>query len=312
MNSGRQLEKPHLVFFRDTPEGMMNRPPLASSLQHLDTSFLLLSMGRYPHALVSCGSAIESALKAAINAGPESRLEFKELINKARLSCPSLTLLNDDAIRRFRDKRNEIIHYGFSPKDDELSAKLLLETGYTLLENCYDAFFQFMLVGKNDVYGGLDVDLARHLEIARKVYAKAKNEPNVNLTYCFLSLIHQVRWDLRENMLSYWQKEVINSEEESLHEISWDMRKEYKQELSWKVMDPSFDFDCPICGASDDFVCQLDDELLENAQISLKRGACVNCGFMIPKNCPFLADELCTKQIDQAKSTILKEYGIKQ
>src|SRR5437588_473581 len=118
-------EKPELIFFRDTPKDLLNRPPLASSLQNLETSFLLLAVWRYPHGLVSCASAIESALKAAFN---KRRKGFGELLKLANAELPGDVFSQAD-LDEFRDKRNEIVHYGFSPKDDEISAVLLLKTG---------------------------------------------------------------------------------------------------------------------------------------------------------------------------------------
>ena len=53
--------EPTLGFFRCKPEGMAARPPLSSSLQNLESCFFLVAFGRYPHALVSCASAIESS-----------------------------------------------------------------------------------------------------------------------------------------------------------------------------------------------------------------------------------------------------------
>ena len=85
-------DEPRLIFFRDTPMDLITHPPLASSLQHLETSFLLIAMGRYPHALVTCGSAIESVIKAAINASPDDRLDFRELIKKAMFMVDSFQI----------------------------------------------------------------------------------------------------------------------------------------------------------------------------------------------------------------------------
>ena len=76
-------EKPKLIFFRETPKDLQIRPPLASSLQHLETSFLLIAMGRYPHALIACASSIESCIKAALNKTSDDRLEFKKLYVQA-------------------------------------------------------------------------------------------------------------------------------------------------------------------------------------------------------------------------------------
>lgn len=302
-------DEPTLLFLRNKPVGLMTRPPLASSLQHLETSFLLIAIGRYPHALVTCGSAIESAIKAAINASPEDRLDFKKLINKARQLSPKFTNLSQDEIKDFRLKRNEIIHFGFSPKDNEISAVLLLRTGYNLIEQCYKAFFQFPLIGEGDDYGGLLPDVARHLNIARRVYIKAEKQKELNLSYCFISFAHKIRWSIQHWMISDWQKNLLHSEEES-GSASWEFQEKQKEELSWKTFNIPWHFDCPVCGDPDTFICELDDNRLDKGEVSLKRGACVNCSLVIPKNSPFLADELCAEQFNEARPKILKQYGI--
>ena len=228
-------EKPELIFFRDTPKDLMNLPPLASSMQHLETSFLLLAMNRYPHALVSCGSAIESALKAAIKAKPNDRYDFKELISSAYQLCPTFSTLKESDIKDFRNKRNKIIHYGFSPKDDEESAVLLLRTGYVLIEECYRTFFQFNLYGDKKSYGGLLPDLAHHLVIAKKVYNRIKVENQIDFSYCFRSFTHAIRWGLQGWAMSDWQIEIVTKETESGW-ASWEYKMKLEQELSSNIL----------------------------------------------------------------------------
>ena len=109
--------------------------------------------------------------------------------------------------------------------------------------------------------------------------------------------------------MSDWQKDLLHSEEESGW-ASWEFQQEQKEELSWKMFDASWHFDYPVCGDPDSFICELDANQLVKGEVSLKRGACVNCSLVIPKNCPFLTDELCAKQLDEARPKILKEYGI--
>jgi HEPN domain-containing protein len=300
-------EEPALEFFRRRPAELSSRPPLASSLQHLETSFLLISAGRYPSALVSCGSAVESAMKAALNLTPDDRLDFKELMDKVEEKFPSFTKISRGNIKEFRFKRNEITHHGYSKKDDEISAILLLKTGYRLVEDCYRNFFQFELCARNGSLGGLREDLDNHLRVAGEVYKKAQGKEGLDLTYCFLSFAHTIRWDKQQSLLTDWQREVLNTEAET-GEISWVFQHRQKERLSRN--EPAWNFDCPVCEEYESFVCELDKGQLEKSQIRLTRGACVNCGFLVPKNCPYLLDELCKDQIDSAKPTILKDYGI--
>ena len=57
--------KPTLLFFRHHPEALVGDGTLTSSLQSLETSFLLISLSRFPHALTACFTAIETAIRAS-------------------------------------------------------------------------------------------------------------------------------------------------------------------------------------------------------------------------------------------------------
>lgn len=300
-------EEPKLMFFRETPKNLLNHPPLASSLQHLETSFLLIATGRYPHALIACASAIESSIKAATKKTSVDRLEFKKLINEAKEYFPLFTSISNDKIREFRNKRNEIIHFGFSPKDDEKSAILLLQTGYNLLAECYEAFFNFSLQGKDNNYGGLNPDIAYHFNVAKRIYVKAQKEKAQDLTYCFISFAHFIRYGILHWFMPDWQH-ILTSEDEGGWK-SFEFKENQKEKLR-RSLDPSWDFNCPVCDRPESFICELDDKLLEESMISLKRGVCVHCNLLIPRDCPFLADELCAEQINIMRPTILKEYGL--
>ena len=139
-------KKPELLFFRNTPDCLMSRPPLCSSLQNLESCFLMTALGRFPHALVAAASSAESAMKAALNLPPEDRIHAKPLYAQARTNYPALLSFDDDDLETFRNTRNRIAHYGFSPHDDEATATLLLKTGLPFLIACNKEFFDFDLV----------------------------------------------------------------------------------------------------------------------------------------------------------------------
>ena len=303
-------EQPTLYFFRDWPANLINRPPLASSLQHLETSFLLIAMYRYPHALVSCGSAIESAIKAAINATPNDRLDFKELIEKAEQKFPLFTTINKTDIKSFRSKRNEIIHYGFSPKDDGISAIHLLRTGYDLLEDCYKSFFQFSLSGDNNSMGGLNPDFSHHLRIARAAYHKYKESKELDFTNCFISFARKVQCYMRPTFMTKWENNKLYADVIIDNGESWDFNEKQIEKIS-RTMDIPWRFNCPVCDEIDSFVCDLDDDQLDLGKVSLKKGTCGNCSLSISSNFSFLVDELCKDQFDREKPKIFKDLGIK-
>jgi hypothetical protein len=163
------VEKPELIFFRDTPKNWLDHSPLASSLQNLETSFLLLAMRRYASALVTCASAIENSIKAAFK--DSRRTRFVTLLNRAN-SAFGPNAFSEENLDEFRRLRNAITHYGFSGGDEETSASMLLRTGYPLLEQCYRSFFEYNLKRGMEEYGGLLPNLDHHLGVAEDVYLR--------------------------------------------------------------------------------------------------------------------------------------------
>jgi hypothetical protein len=309
----KSKEQPMLIFFRQTPENLLENPPLASSLQHLETSFLMVALRRYPHALISCASAIESALKAAFQINPRGRningekYDLQTLLNMALERVPANSNITSSALDCFRIKRNEIIHYGFSAKDDEISATLLLKTGYLFLEQCYMSFFDFPLKSVGKKYGGLLPEYSHHLGIAQNVYMKARNEAGLNFTYCFRAFSKLITWGLQDSMMSNWQRDVINTEYENCFELGANMQDKDKASIEREFI-VSWAFDCPICNEPDTFICELDQDRLEKREISLMRGMCVHCSLIIGKKHPYLTDELCAAQINEVKPIIIHEY----
>lgn len=299
-------DTPELIFSQYPPNNWLNLPPLASSLQNLETSFLLLAMRRYASALVSCASAIESSMKAALK--DRGRTKLVSLLQQAN-SAFGANAFSDEELNEFRTMRNAIVHHGFSRKDEETSARVLLRTGYPLLEQCYRTFFDYSLKRREEEYGGLLPNLDRHLEVAEDVYLKVKDTPRLECSYCFIPLGHEVRLMIQNSMLSSWQLEVLQNEE-STGDQSWALQDAYKNQLLRESFANVWEFDCSVCGHYETFVCELDDEALENKDIRLKRAVCVQCGLLIPKSCPLLVDELCKDQVDEVRPRLLKEFGI--
>jgi hypothetical protein len=298
---------PTLLFFRNTPKDLLSHPPLASSLQNLKTSFLLLAMGRYPSALIACASAVESAVQATF---PNLRRKrFQELLEHANSGFHIGLRFHTNDLDQFRQKRNHIIHFGFSHSDDEESAALLLDTGYRLIEQCYEKYFDFPLKRKGIYFGGLLPNFDRHLEVAQIVYQRTRHIRNVEAAWCFIPLAQEMRWRIRDSMLSNWEAEVLQDEEEGF-ERRFEFQEREKRNLLQDTFEVSWEFDCPICDYPDALVCELESQALEKRQIRLNRAVCVSCGLAIPNNCPTLADELCADQLVETQPLILKEYGM--
>src|SRR5262245_53995790 len=136
---------PTFDFFRATPCNMAGLPPLVSSLQSFETSLFLIGLDKYPSALIACSTAWESALKAKLAIGLDDRVDLYELLNRIRAQFTRLGSYDSKKLKDFRTTRNRLVHYGFSPRDDELSAMLLVETGFPFLNFCYQELFDFYL-----------------------------------------------------------------------------------------------------------------------------------------------------------------------
>ena len=199
--------EPTLLFFRHRPEGWAANPYLASSLQSVETSFFLVALGRYPHALTTCVSALETCLQAAkIGAGDRDGLN--DLITKAKRSSAAVAQFPVDVLNCFRDARNRITHRGFDAGDDSDSVALYLEAGLPLLRLCYREFHAF------DFDDGLLMEYAEHLRVAREVHESASKAPDADLCYCLSSFAHLIRWGFKASFTSRWELQALNAAEE--------------------------------------------------------------------------------------------------
>ena len=293
--------QPTLNFFRTTPDNLMQRPPLCSSLQSLESSFILIALGRHPHALVACASAIESAIKAWLTKGPEDKDGLQKLVGQARQRSQRLREFHEPDLENFRTTRNRMVHYGFSPKDDHVAASLLLRVGFRFLNSCYTEFFDFTLET------GLLAEFYERLMTAQRVHHRAQHVPDVGLSYCFIAFGHYVRWSLRESLMAHWECESAQWADE--RGVKFDSCKRQKEKLQG-ILDPCWAFDCPNCHDIETFIAELDGRQLDTAKVHLLRAACASCGLVIPAGCPFLADEICKGGVDRHRSAILRDYGI--
>jgi hypothetical protein len=294
-------ERPQLEFFRKIPRDLMSRPPLYSSLQNLESSFFFIALDRFPHALVMCASAIESAMKSALGFDPEKFITANKLYATAINQFPSLSSFDEAELEHLRFLRNRIVHYGFGPQDDEESAVLLLKAGYPFLMACFKEFFEF------DLVDSLKIEFGKQFGIVFNVYINAKGIPASRFTYCFHAFGHLIRWSVRESLMSAWEVDASIDAEESLAKFDYCMKRKHQIE---RVLDESWVFKCPICDEIDTFVCEIDQDRLYSHIVSFTRGECANCGLVVPNACLFLIDALCREQIDKRSSEILQDFGI--
>lgn len=292
---------PTLHFFRTTPNNLKSNLELCSSLQHLESAFFLISLGRYSHALVSCVTAIENSIKAKY---PENKREkLVNLLNDARMEFSELQNFTENEISNLRIARNRIVHQGFSPKDDDTASKFLLKTGFRFIRDCYIAFFNF------DLEKGLLHDFFKQLSIAIEVYEKVQSDQSFAFKNCFIVFGHLVRWSIKDSLMPSWEIEASQSADEI--GAKFDLTQNEKKTIIKLFGDDEYwSFNCPICIDFEPFICEIDNEFIENGEIILKRAKCVNCGLAIPSNIPHLTNEICKEQVIKKSSEIFEAYGV--
>lgn len=293
-------QQPTFCFFVTSPERLLDRPPLASSMQSFETTLFLLGLARYPHAFVSSVQAIESAIKAGLSLSPDEHRSLRNLLEQACTQLPAVRSFPQKDLDVLRTTRNQIVHYGFSPRDDSVTAFLLLVIAIPLLKALYEGFFAF------DLYPSLLPEIIAQMTAAMSAHSLVMTDASINAAdYCAV-LAHQVRWIAKDHFASHWELEAAeHADEIGLRFEAVDRRKRRAE----RTLDPSWPFNCPICRSHETFVCKLVPSDLENGRVHLSACVCADCGLGIP-GVPFLADTVCADQIAQKSNEILRQYGI--
>lgn len=287
-------EEPTLLFFRYRVNGWP--VSVASSLQSVETSFMLIALRRYPHALVTCTSAIEGALQAS-NAFGQPRGGLGSLVRAAAQTSSSIREF--EGVDRLRQARNRIVHEGFSPRDDSEASVLYLDVASPFLALCYREFHDFNLLD------GLLAEYADHLHVARRVLGLAKDRGDLDLSYCLHSFGHMLRWIFKREFSVSWELECLEANENL---DVWNRRCGERSKLE-QLLSPAWSFDCPICGEFE-LVAGLDADMLERYEVIAYRMICSNCGFAVLGDKPYLGQVLLENQVNRLREQILKEYGV--
>ena len=168
--------------------------------------------------MVSCVNALESAIKAKLAISPDDRrIQLRELLTTIRSQFPELNNFDAEKIVALRDKRNRLVHYGFSPKDDPDCAVLLLEVGIPFLNLCYQVMFDFYL-NWQDIRPGVDdfmiltsaeaskagllPAVAKQLGFVLNTYRAAKGQRDFKPEWSFHTFVHYINFILKESALS--------------------------------------------------------------------------------------------------------------
>lgn len=304
--------EPFLMFFRSRPPDLVGRPPLASSMQTLESAFMLIALHRYPHALINIGSAIENAIKACpdrIQPRNPRRENFKEVLDSVPSSLsPQIAGFSRDSTREFRDARNEIEHRGFSPADDNRSVDLMLRIGLPLLQLCYKDLHGFELkIGLRQ-----DMEFWRLLEAAGDIHQKAGHRSRGDYAYCLRGFQFLVRQTLQPIFVSDWENAALVEERESgWAEFEHSEKERENLESKWHSF---WELDCPVCRTLDSLCVDLVLEDDYHSPVGVDKAICMDCGFYIgPDRAePYHAKVLLNDQLVEQDRKIKSEFGIER
>ena len=315
-------DKPTLHFFRATPPDMLKNPPLASSLQSLETTFFLLSLERYPSALVSCVSAWESAIKAKLKIPPDDdRVSIARLLGTIRESSAGLRQFDRANLDSLRQTRNRIVHYGFSPHDDQECGRLLVETGLPFLTALYRELFAFHLNWRDTRPGvrdftqltsqeaactGLVPYFSDQIHIVNSMYALNRDREDFDVLFCFTAFAHFLRLKMKESYASSADN-MVAVRAASIG-FRYEAENDEKRNISDRLGGVTWEFDCPMCNSARSVVSGLNEDALDKGATEISWGICVSCQLVMPKAAYHLANLVLHRELSEQTSEILKHF----
>lgn len=259
-----------LTLTRDQIESALQQPPLISALQSFENSLLLLAHRRYPQAVVALFSATESAYKAHFKLGQRENIEINPMIEYIR--DRGIVTFNFDNIRKgFQKVRNQIIHYGYSTKDDEIAADSYFRIGLPFFDAWIMATAGFSPIKK----------LVHRLPDLLVQACQFASEQSFDATAIEKSslFVHAIGHHIREALLTPIELSVLNRDAER-GILGFESRCEIiKQQFGH---DPAIHALCPCCGRDDELLVQLDESLLDQKIFVPIFAECLSCGFYLP------------------------------
>jgi hypothetical protein len=276
---------------------IIQRPPLASAIQSLETCLLLISLDRFPSALASCAMAIESAWKAATNTGQDYKGDFAKILGEVNIvlpkSAPSFNLT------KFRNLRNDVVHFGYSPKDDEASARMLFSTGIPV-------FFMFLANHKDltlDLESCLHPDLHDQLQLTLSLN-QAHQQKNISAIESSKILRHLIR--RMNSNLTIWQESAFDEGNLSQH-LEFEAKTALKNMLL-RIWHCSETLRCPVC-EENDLIIRLEEEQISKGNLHGINAHCINCDLIL--QAPLLNIFLQKNLNKEQRNKILESYGIR-
>jgi hypothetical protein len=310
MNSA--ASQPTLLFLRAWPENLPDIPPLASSLQSFESALLSIQRWRFPDALVQVVTAWESCIKAALRIPESQQTTLEDLISAILADKPALRNFSGQKIACCRQTRNRIIHYGFTPRDDEECARRILQTAIPFYEQLLTVCFGYWLTWQSAMPGASSISelppekskkvclfpqIGDHLQLAREYFRKvAINFPSIHAGNGFIPLAHAIVRDFSSRESTAEARTLQMMEEcGGLFQVQADFASNLDAQFGYGRCQW---FDCPVCDGLTTFAAKYTDEALEKNEFRFETGHCVNCDLHIQKSAIQLIELMLVDQLD--------------
>jgi hypothetical protein len=305
------MTEPEFRFLRATPPKLVDNPPLASSLQAFETSLELIALHRFPAALIACVNAWESALKAAfeIEEAPHTP-SLRKLLERPETAILRSASWNTERNLKLIEKRNQITHYGYTPKDSSICTTLLLETAYPGLACVYEHFFDFRLMWQQlgdsqHTFGsfcssdmnkvGLVPQWGDLLWLAMNQFQQHQAAHNLAPAWYFHPLASALRLGFQKSWTSPAENEALVLAESD--GILYEQQEQVRSQVVRQMSDCQTTLFCPICDAADTFLIEFDEDALDDGPMTTKWCFCVACHFSLPSAAGFLIPALLTEDL---------------
>ena len=298
-----------LFYFLDIPPEKLAqiqmKPPMVSALQNFETSLSLIARGHHPQALSIIVSGIECAGKALLGIGPTESVNLTQLNPAITRELPIDKRWGFSALVELREKRNNFIHFGFSPRDNEESARLYFKTALPFLDAIIEKSVGISIIDS------LVYDLGPMVKLAVKLISSDAKE-NISSLDAIRGVNRWINHHTRFSYLTWWEKEVLEDNESTFGSgriCGFDLKMELKEKLLNYT--PSAIIDCPICGASDSLIINFDDKKFNCKELDPVSARCVECDLRLNEGKSLLLQQLCAKQLTpEFCIDTLKSYGL--
>jgi hypothetical protein len=304
-------EYARFVFFNfDQPmiDLFASKAPTISAFQSFETFLLLSALGRYPQALVTLCSAIESASAASTgrkitDTSEGGLVRAWEVMNE--VIPRDFQLPTHPTRKQLREKRNDVTHFGFSTKDDHDCAFFSLGLGVPLFAGW--AMGQYGI----NLYESCG-DFGRLLKITVEVVHDSKTNRITALDASSI-LRRWITFHLRESFMAGWEIEVLDADRSTFGTApvaGIEIRE--KQLKNLQSTEPHALIDCPICDEFDSMFIALNERaLFEDKKLLPDFGQCKHCDVIFPPKLSPILIELCKPHLtEELTISTCKGYGL--